>query len=172
MTSHDILELQNYIRAKVDDFVHPFALLAFVVELLGIYYTSMRQQLETDIVGLEKALGITRGYKDFEGWSWSLDTLRDYTQRLYRLTSAPIYLERRLVFLVSLGEFLRENLDTIQTEAPNLFSNGRELSTANKLQAETLSNSIHLVSQQLHQTRCLDKRLGNMMTTVPTCIRF
>lgn len=170
LTSHDIVELHNYVRAAVDDFAHPFTLMTFVAELLGSYYTTMRQKLQSDIFSLERSLGITRGYEGFQGWTWNLDTLRNYTQRLYRLTIGPIYLERRLVFLISLAKFLGENLETLQVEVPNLFASKTELFVANKLQAERLDNIIHLASQQLHQTRCLDKRVSNLMTTVPALI--
>jgi hypothetical protein len=166
LTSHDVIEFQQYLRATVGEFLHPFALLTFIIELLNSYYIAIRHQLEIDIVGLEKTLGITRGHEGFHGWKWNPDTLRNYTQRVYRLTTVPVYLERRLVFLTSLGKFLSENLNVVFAELPSNFAGKTQMATANKAQAEAIDNILYLVTNQLHQTRCLDKRLSNLMNTV------
>ncbi|KPI34972.1 uncharacterized protein AB675_11909 [Cyphellophora attinorum] len=170
LTSHDLSQFQQYAQIATKDFVHPYAMLNFTVSLLATYYTTMRQHLEVEIVGLERTLGITRGFEGFQGWNWSPETLRSYTQQLYRITTGPIYLERRLVFLISLAEFLRDSLSQLENEVPSLFAGKKDISVANKLQAEALENVVHLVSNQLHQTRCLDKRLGSMMTTLNTIV--
>jgi hypothetical protein len=126
----------------------------------------MIQNLGLDIANLEQNLGITRGHKGFHGWNWKPEVFRSYTQECYRLTANPVYLERRIVFLSSLYSFMLDCLNVLEQEAVHDFP-GKDMVVAMNVDlAETLKNSLQLASGQLHQVRCLDKRLQNLMSTV------
>lgn len=166
LTAMDLLEIEEYVQKSVDEFVHPYAFLVFLVGLLNSYYIEMRQNLEADIVGLEKKLGITRGTEGFRGWDWTPETLRSFTQECSRLTTGPIYLERRLTFLVSLSKFLQDCVHALQDELSQSPVDVSVLLAVNWKSVEMLENNIHLTSNQSHQVYCLEKRLHNLMTTV------
>lgn len=165
-THLDLQEIDTYVSETNTAFRHPFALLAFLINLLDIYYNKMIQTLGTDIAILEKKLGITRGHKGFHGWSWKPDVFRTYTQECYRLTATPVYLERRMVFLTSLCSFMLECLHDLDQEAAHDFPGRSIVFSANVTLVEDVRNVLQLAGGQLHQVRCLEKRLQNLMSTV------
>lgn len=165
-TQSDLQEVEAYISEKSASLQHPFTLLVFLIEVLDVYYNIMIQTLGKEIDTLEKKLGITRGRKLFQGWGWKPEVFRTYTQECYRLTVAPVYLERRLVFLNSLCNFILECLYTLEQEAAQEFPGKASVFLINPTLIEEVKNILHLGSGQLHQVRCLDKRVQNLMITV------
>ena len=169
-TQSDLKEVEAYVSETNTSMRHPFALLVFLIELLDVYYNKMIQNLGTDIAILEKKLGITRGDKGFHGWSWKPEVFRTYTQECYRLTATPVYLERRIVFLNSLCSFILQCLYALEQEAAHDFPGKAMVFSINATLTEEVQNVLHLASGQLHQVRCLEKRLQNLMSTV--CLKL
>lgn len=165
-TQSDLEDIKDFLSECRPMFRHPYAFLVFLVQLLDAYYTRMMQALGTDIDALERKLGITRGTKGFHGWDWKPDILRAYTQDCYRLTSTPVWLERRFVFLISLCKFILECVHTLERELSYDFPGKEMVMSVSPSLIEALTNDIHLANGQLHQTRCLEKRLHNLMSTV------
>ena len=126
----------------------------------------MVQNLGWDIDTLEKKLGITRGSKGFHGWDWKPEVFRAHTQECYRLASAPVYLERRLVFLCSLCNFILECLYDLDQEITHDFPGKEMVVSTTTIFIETLKNNLQLVNGRLHQVRCLEKRHQSLMSTV------
>lgn len=163
-------EVEAYLTIAKSELRHPFAFLVFLTELLNVYYSGMIQTLGGEIGSLEKKLGITRGKRGFHGWNWTPDVFRSYTQECYRLSVSPIYLERRIVFLISLNKFLLCSLHTLLQEAGPNFVCDDKFTAANKTLIEVLANNLDLANCRLHQNHCLEKRLQTLMSTV-RCIQ-
>jgi hypothetical protein len=165
-TQLDLQEVEAYSSEGNIAFKHPFALLVFLIELLDVYYNKMVQNLGQDISMLEKRLGITRGLEGFRGWTWNPEVFRRYTQECYRLTASPVYLERRLVFLNSLCNFILDCLHDLDHDTVRDFPGKAMVSSMNTILVDALRNNLQLVSGQLHQVHCVEKRLQNLISTV------
>lgn len=166
MSEQDTQELEVYLNSVKGSANHPVSILAFLAETLGAYYTEMRQDLELELFTLERELGITRGVSGFEGWGWGPVVFREYTKKCNRLNMGPVYLERRFSFLTSFERWLLDTLLLIDKEVsvfgtvpPVFYSISRSVS-------ETLQNSLGVVTSELHQTTCLQKRAQMLTSTV------
>lgn len=171
LTKSDIQEIQVF--ASEDGMIcrHPLTFLVFLVELLDTYYHRIVHTLSKEVILLEKKLGITRGRTGFQGWDWEPKVFRQHTQECYRLSAAPCWSERRLVYLISLCHFLMECLQLLEHEVRNDFPGRKQLMIDNTALAETLGNVLQLANGQLHQNRCLERRLQNLMATVSSIRR-
>lgn len=166
-TETDLTELDRYASSNSDSILcHPYAIMVFLAELLDFYYTAMGRNLAGEIGLLEKELGITRGNTGFVGWGWEPELFRTYTQRCYRLTVGPVYLERRLVFLISWCNFLLDCLRAMDQELPHDYPQRDQIRRHTPALEETIRNTLQLANGRLHQSRCLEKRLHNLMSTV------
>jgi hypothetical protein len=167
LSDHDMSSLSQYLFSVAGQPNHPIALLVFLAETLGAYYTEMRQALELQLFTLERELGITRGAgSGFEGWDWSPAVFREYTKKCNRLNMGPVYLERRLSFLTSFERWLLDILARLDEEVSVSGTQLPAFPSTSRSIAETLENSLNITMNQLHQTMCLQKRAQMLISTV------
>lgn len=166
VSKHDLQELEEFFDLEKTRLHHPLSMLCFLAELLSAYYTEMKQHDESQLWYFEKTLGITRGEIGRIEWGWSEEMLRDSIERCYRLNVGPVYLERRLTFLISLQKFLLDQVEDCEAnEFQHLMGDSNFIATHRLLKQE-LRNSLGLTKNQLHQVLCLQKRIQTQMSTV------
>ena len=147
---------------------HPLMFPTYLVELLNIYYNSMRREYSALLFNTERAVGLTRGTGFPSAWAWKDDQIRATVKAVNDLNTNIFYLERRLDFNSRFAKFIKKQvLEAEEKESPGAAS--RLGYTAIK---DRLDNALNLLENQLHLTECMQKRSTTVLYMVSVHIYF
>jgi hypothetical protein len=164
LADDDMSEIASYLNAKRSQTIHPMFLATMLLDLLVVFYSVRRRDLEKSLFVLESHLGITRGNRQTDAWDWDYELYKDTTKHCNGVYTNLVYLERRLDFALRLGEFILESLQYCDNNITN--SESERLRNISRGLRETVQNSRNFIGVQHHQTLCLQNRSQALTTVV------
>lgn len=147
--------------------LHPLGFPLYLLELLHIYYNSMRREKSTALLRLERAVGLTRGKNPRGAWYWNDREFRLVIKDVNSLNTHLAYLERRLDFLTKFSAFLKDHL-TADIERCASQTKMQAVYELERLK-ERLYNVQNSVGNQAHHIQCLQKRSATVISVVSQC---
>jgi hypothetical protein len=160
---YDLL-LGSLNAAPLHHLSHPFLIPCLLLDQLEVYYSKNWRAIGREAFLVERRLGLTRGRHRANPWAWNQDRFRLITYDLMTVTTALVYIERRLTFAMSMAKSLAKNISTIDLQ----LHEDAQRKRASEHFKEKLGNSIASFENQLHQVSCLQKRSTAFTNTVST----
>jgi hypothetical protein len=162
----DMCDIARYMNASELELRHPLFLPTMLLDILLVFYVQHRKELQLSLFALESQLGITRGKRATDVWSWDFDLHRDSTKLCDTAYTSSVYLERRLSFAIGLSDFILDCLECCVVE--KLVDGARfpQSTRASKALKENVCNNRELAKTQLAQALCLQKRCQALTVVV------